>query len=96
LHVTHPSRANIVNPVRLDFVQANDTCIQCHSQGQPLKNPIEGKYYDWPVGFQMGGNLREFWKLEEHKLGELTFTHFPDRTARKNRMQGNDFIQSVM
>ena len=28
---------------------ANDTCIQCHSQGRPLKNPIEGKYYDWPV-----------------------------------------------
>jgi predicted CXXCH cytochrome family protein len=96
LHVAHPSQANIVNPARLDFVQANDTCIQCHSQGQPLENPIEGKYYDWPVGFQMGGNLREFWKLEEHKLGELTFTHFPDGTAHKNRMQGNDFIQSVM
>src|SRR2546430_7361248 len=23
------------------------SCIQCHSQGRPLKNPIEGKYYDW-------------------------------------------------
>jgi predicted CXXCH cytochrome family protein len=96
LHVAHPSRANIINPARLDFVQANDTCIQCHSQGQPLKNPIEGKYYDWPVGFNMGGNLRDFWKLEEHNLGELTFMHFPDGTAHKNRMQGNDFVQSVM
>ncbi|HEY7306117.1 MAG TPA: cytochrome c3 family protein [Bryobacteraceae bacterium] len=95
-HVAHPSRANIVNPARLDFVRANDSCIQCHSQGQPLKNPIEGKYYDWPVGFDMSGNLRDFWKLEEHKLGELTFTHFPDGTAHKNRMQGNDFVQSVM
>ncbi len=95
-HVSHPSRTNIVNPARLDFVQANDTCIQCHSQGQPLKNPIGGKYYDWPVGFQMGGKLQDFWKLEEHKLGEMTFTHFPDGTAHKNRMQGNDFVQSVM
>jgi predicted CXXCH cytochrome family protein len=34
--------------------------------------------------------------LEEHKLGETTFTHFPDGTAHKNRMQGNDFVQSVM
>ena len=34
--------------------RANDTCIQCHSQGQPLANPIEGKYYDWPVGFHVG------------------------------------------
>ena len=96
LHVAHPSRANIINPARLDFVQANDTCIQCHSQGQPLKNPIDGKYYDWPVGFHMGGKLEDFWKLEEHRLGETTFTHFPDGTAHKNRMQGNDFVQSVM
>ena len=56
-HVAKPVRETIVNPARLDYVQANDTCIQCHSQGQPLKNPINGKYYDWPVGFQMGLNL---------------------------------------
>jgi predicted CXXCH cytochrome family protein len=95
-HVEHPSRSNIVNPARLDSVQANDTCIQCHSQGQPLTNPIEGKYYDWPVGFHVGDKLQDHWKLEEHKLGETTFTHFADNTAHKNRMQGNDFVQSVM
>ncbi len=95
-HVAHPSRSNIVNPARLDSVQANDTCIQCHSQGQPLNNPIEGKYYDWPVGFHAGEKLQDHWRLEEHKLGETTFTHFADGTAHKNRMQGNDFVQSVM
>jgi predicted CXXCH cytochrome family protein len=95
-HVARPSRLNIINPARLDFVQANDTCIQCHSQGQPLQNPIEGKYYDWPVGFNVGAKLQDHWKLEEHKLGETTFTHFADGTAHKNRMQGNDFVQSVM
>jgi len=31
----------------------------CHSQGQPLKNPIGGKYYDWPVGFHVGLNLSD-------------------------------------
>ena len=31
-----PSRDNIVNPARLDSVRANDVCIQCHSQGQPI------------------------------------------------------------
>jgi len=95
-HVRRPSRANIVNPARLDYIQANDVCIQCHSQGQPLTNPIAGKYYDWPVGFHVGLDLRNFWKLEEHRLGETTFTHFPDGTAHKNRMQGNDFVTSVM
>ena len=95
-HVRAPSRANIVNPARLDFVHANDVCIQCHSQGQPLHNPIEGKYYDWPVGFEAGKDLRDFWKLEEHKPGDTTFTHFADGTAHKNRMQGNDFVTSQM
>jgi len=95
-HVRQPAARNIVNPAKLDFVRANDTCIQCHSQGQPVKNPIEGRYYDWPVGFHQGGDLKEFWKLEEHTLGEQTFTHFADGTAHKNRMQGNDFVESLM
>jgi len=95
-HVAHPSRANTLNPARMDYVRANDTCIQCHSQGRPLTSPIEGKYYDWPVGYHAGLKLDDFWQLEEHKLGETTFTHFPDGTAHKNRMQGNDFVQSVM
>jgi predicted CXXCH cytochrome family protein len=95
-HVARPSATNIVNPAKLDFVRANDTCIQCHSQGEPLRNPIEGRYYDWPVGFQQGAQLKDFWQLEEHKLGETTFTHFADGTGHKNRMQGNDFVQSVM
>jgi len=95
-HVEHPTRGNILNAARMDYVQASDTCIQCHSQGRPLTSPIEGKYYDWPVGYQVGSNLQDFWKLEEHTLGETTFTHYPDGTAHKNRMQGNDFVQSVM
>jgi predicted CXXCH cytochrome family protein len=95
-HAANPSRANIFNPARADAVHASDVCIQCHSQGQPLKNPIEGRYFDWPVGFHVGLNLSDFWKLEEPELGKTTFTHFADGTAHKNRMQGNDFVTSVM
>lgn len=96
-HVQRPSRANIANPARMDYVRANDVCIQCHSQGQPLANPFNGKYYDWAVGFTVGqGDLKNYWKLEEHKLGEQSFTHFADGTAHKNRMQGNDFVTSAM
>jgi predicted CXXCH cytochrome family protein len=95
-HVDRPVASTILNPARFDYVHASDTCIQCHSQGRPPKNPIEGKYYDWPVGFHVGLNLADFWDLEEHKLGEQSFTHFPDGTAHKNRMQGNDFVTSLM
>jgi predicted CXXCH cytochrome family protein len=95
-HAAKPSRANIINPARLDTESAIDLCVQCHSQGQPPKNPIAGKYYDWPVGFNPGASLKDFWNLEEHKLGETTFTHYADGTAHKNRMQGNDFSLAVM
>jgi predicted CXXCH cytochrome family protein len=95
-HVRQPSRSNIVNPTRLDSLAANDICIQCHSQGRPLKNPIAGQYYDWPVGYRAGLKLEDYWQLEDHKLGETTFTHFADGTAHKNRMQGNDFVNSLM
>jgi len=95
-HARAPSRANVVNPARLDFVHANDICIQCHSQGRPLTNPIAGRYYDWPVGFRAGLDLADFWQLEEHKPGEQTFTHYADGAAHKNRMQGNDFVTSLM
>jgi predicted CXXCH cytochrome family protein len=94
-HVERPDRANIVNPARLGL-RGNDICIQCHSQGQPLKNPIDGQYYDWPVGYDVGRDLRDFWRLQEHKVGETGFTHYGDGTAHKNRMQGNDFVQSLM
>jgi predicted CXXCH cytochrome family protein len=95
-HVARPSRENIVNPSRVDPIHASDICIQCHSHGRPLVNPIEGRFYDWPVGFRAGMNLADFWRLEEHTLGETTFTHFADGTGHKNRMQGNDFVTSRM
>ncbi|MGH9760152.1 MAG: cytochrome c3 family protein [Blastocatellia bacterium] len=95
-HVAHPRRDNIVNPAKLDFVRGNDVCIQCHSQGRPVKNPIEGKYFDWPVGFLPGQRLSDVWNLEERTLGKTDFFYWADGTAHKNRMQGNDFAQSVM
>jgi predicted CXXCH cytochrome family protein len=96
VHVAHPTRQNIINPDKLDYVRGNDTCIQCHSQGRPLSNPISGKYYDWPVGFMPGQRLADYWKLEDLKPGTTNFYQYADMTAHKNRMQGNDFVQSNM
>ena len=95
-HAAAPSKATIVNPARLDFVRSNDVCMQCHSEGRPLNNPVNGRYYAWPVGYQPGARLSDFWQLEEHKLGEKSFTHYPEGSGIKNRMQGNDFVQSAM
>jgi predicted CXXCH cytochrome family protein len=80
----------------MDPISGNDTCIRCHSQGRPLASPIGGQYYDWPVGYRVGLQLRNFWKLEACGLGQTTFYYFPDCTTHKNRMQGHDLVQSVM
>jgi predicted CXXCH cytochrome family protein len=96
LHVAHPTRGNIIDPAHLDAIAETDTCIQCHSQGRPPKGAIKGQYYDWPVGYQVGLRLHDSWKLEDCALGQTSFYYFPDCTAHKNRMQGNDFVQSVM
>ena len=95
-HVAHPARDNIVNPGLMDPVADTDTCVQCHSQGQPPTSPMDGKYYDWPVGYSVGLKLADYWKLEDCTLGQTSFYYFPDCTAHKNRMQGNDFAQSAM
>jgi len=40
-HAADPKKAHsIVNPETLDSVRGNDVCIQCHSQGRPLTNPM--------------------------------------------------------
>jgi predicted CXXCH cytochrome family protein len=95
-HVAKPTLKNIVNPETLDYVRANDTCIQCHSQGRPLQESFNGKRYDWPVGFTAGDRLADYWQLEVLKPGVTNFLQFADLTAHKNRMQGNDFVQSNM
>ncbi len=95
-HIRQPASGNILNPARQEYVAANDVCIQCHSQGRPTGNPIAGKYYDWPVGYDVTKKLSDYWKLEDHQLGEISFTHFADGTAHKNRMQGNDYVMSRM
>ena len=95
-HLKQPVNGNIINPSHLDPIRATDICIQCHSQGQPHTNPINGFHFDWAVGYRPGLRLSDHWKLDEVHLGEETFTHWPDGSAHKNRMQGNDYIQSRM
>jgi len=94
-HLVNPSRANIVNPARLDPVGSVDVCVQCHSEGHPRTSPSDQEYH-WPVGFAVGRRLSDFWRLETHALGQTGGLHYADGTARENRMQGNDFVQSVM
>jgi predicted CXXCH cytochrome family protein len=97
LHVQYRTAETIFNPDRPDDpLRSSDVCISCHSQGEPIDNPIEGQYFDWPVGYEAGDRLSDYWTLDAPQLGDETFTHWPEGSAHKNRMQGNDFVQSQM
>ena len=105
-HAGRPARTNIVNPARLDPMAAVDVCVQCHSEGHPpapVESPSspargtrEGGEFHWPVGFKVGLRLADFWRLDGYTLGTTDTLHFADGHARENRMQGNDFVQSLM
>jgi len=94
-HIARPTRATIVNPSRLDPKAAVDVCIQCHSEGHPT-TAVEGHDVHWPVGFKIGLRLPDFWRLDGYTLGTTDTLHFGDGTGRENRMQGNDYVQSLM
>jgi predicted CXXCH cytochrome family protein len=94
-HAARPAASNIVNPARLDPVAAVDVCVQCHSEGHP-HGPIGGREFHWPVGFKAGLRLADFWRLDSHTPGTQEQLYYADGSARENRMQGNDFVQSLM
>jgi predicted CXXCH cytochrome family protein len=91
----HPPRRVLLTEERLGPSSAR------HPAMRPLQGPAHARgpgiaTADLLKQSYVGLNLTDFWELEEHKLGELSFTHFPDGTAHKNRMQGNDFVTSLM
>ena len=43
-----------------------------------------------------GLRLADFWRLDSHTTGTQETLYFADGTGRENRMQGNDFVQSLM
>lgn len=87
----------IVNPAKLPFDRANDVCFQCHLAGRP---PEGSKYPDraYPVGYLPGGDLSKYRSPAPSPVVESHESHefFKDGISRKNRNQGNDFIQSQM
>lgn len=90
-HVEKPTAANIVNPARLSTERSMEVCLACHQAGKPA-----GNEYAWPVGYQPGKKLADYWHGFEPEPGKQTAEFWDNGTAHKNRVQGNTFSQSVM
>lgn len=90
-HSDHPLKENIVNPARLSLERSKDVCFSCHLSGKP-----PGTEFAWPVGYQPGDVLSDFWEASQPEKGTRTPDLWENGTAHKNRVQGNTFQQSVM
>ncbi len=90
-HVEKPTATNIVNPARLTTERSMEVCLACHQAGKPA-----GNEYAWPVGYQPGKKLADYWHGFEPEPGKQTAEFWNNGTAHKNRVQGNTFAQSVM
>ena len=90
-HAEKPEITNIVNPARLTTERATEVCMACHLAGKPTV--VE---YAWPVGYQPGKKLSDYWHGFEPESGKSSAEFWGNGTAHKNRVQGNTFSQSIM
>src|SRR5262249_26020761 len=90
-HSEKPTIESIVNPSRLSTERSIEVCLSCHQAGKP-----PGNEYAWPVGYQPGKKLADFWQGFEPEKDKQTNEFWANGTAHKNRVQGNTFVQSVM
>lgn len=90
-HAENAALDNIVNPARLPRDRSIEICLSCHLAGKP-----PGTDFAWAVGYEAGMELSEFWKGFEPEEEKETAEFWRNGTARKNRVQGNTFLQSVM
>lgn len=90
-HAEKPAITNIVNPARLSTERATDVCLACHLAGKPTIPE-----YAWPVGYQPGKKLADYWQGFAPEAGKQTSEFWGNGTAHKNRVQGNTFSRSIM
>jgi hypothetical protein len=68
-------------------------CFQCHMRGKPHKGQFET--YAWAVGYTPGDDLKKYWSYSKPS-SENNYGFWADGYAHRNRVQGNNFIQSKM
>ena len=90
-HAESLAKADIVNPARLSTARSIEVCLACHQAGKP-----DVKEYAWPIGYQPGQKLSDYWHGFEPEAGKQTPEFWSNGTAHKNRVQGNTFTHSVM
>ena len=82
---------NILNPSQMKSIAANDTCIACHSQGQPLSQQIEGKGLRLAGGLSRWSSSGGLLEARRSHIGADDFHSFRGRDRSQKQDAGQRF-----
>ena len=101
-HLDNPVKDNIYMATRHDPIRSMEVCLQCHMRNVDKRLdtfPIEDLYNnvkDYPEGFEPGMSLTKFKKAMPYQPGINDAKFYGNGVGLKNRMQGNEYVQSSM
>ncbi len=101
-HVDDPKNGNIYMATRHDPIRSMEVCLQCHMRNVDKRldslsvMDLYGVAVDYPAGFEPGMSLIKYKKAMPYQPGVNDSKYFGNGVGRKNRMQGNEYVQSTM
>lgn len=102
VHTEDPEDENIYKASRHDPYRATEVCLQCHMRNRDKRldtmsiKDIYGDVRDYPKGYEPGKPLIDYKKQAPFEPGTETKEFYASGVGKKNRMQGNEFIHSIM
>ncbi len=102
IHVDDPRNGNIYKATNDDPQRATEVCLQCHMRNRDKRletmdmPALFGEVRDYPKGFQPGQPLIDYKTQAPFEPGQETKEFYGNGIGKKNRMQGNEYIHSIM
>ena len=101
-HVDDPRDETIYKATDADPHRATEVCLQCHMSNRDRRLAsrslvdLFGDVRDYPQGFVPGRPLQDYKMQTPFEPGKETGEFYGNGVGKKNRMQGNEFVRSVM
>ncbi len=101
-HLENPVKENIYMATRHDPIRSMEVCLQCHMRNVDKRldsmaiTDLYNTAIDYPAGFEPGMSLTKFKKAMPYQPGLNDAKFYGNGVGVKNRMQGNEYVQSSM
>ncbi len=101
-HILDEEESSVYVASYHDPIRAMEVCTQCHMRNQDKRldslsmEQLHGVIKDYADGYEPGMSLTKYKKTMPYKPGINDAKFFGNGVGKKNRMQGNEYIQSTM